>query len=170
MKSAFLVGLILNLAIVGTAPAVDTAEFNIYGSTEFPASGDAEAHVIFVQGLLKLHNFEYEDARMNFLATQEMDPDFAMAYWGEALTYENPLWHRNNIEGSRAALAKIGSTPEARAAKFQTEREKAYHRSVEALFGEGNQQEREIAYSASDPNWIATRPSRSQSMPFLDSA
>lgn len=148
MKSAFLLGLILNLAIVGTAPAVDTAEFNIYGSTEFPATGNAKAHEIFVQGLLKLHNFEYDDARANFIATQEMDPDFAMAYWGESLTYEHHLWAYKNIEGSRAALAKIGATPEARAEHFKTEREKAYHRSVEALFGEGSQEERETAYSA----------------------
>ena len=148
MKAAFLAGLLLNLVAAGAVSAGSTAEFDIYGTTDFHASGDPKAHETFIQGLLKLHNFEYEDARASFLAVQEIDPDFAMAYWGEALTWENPLWNRFNTEASRAVLARLGTTPEERAAKFETDREKAYLRSIEALFAEGSQREREIAYSA----------------------
>ena len=148
MKAAFLAGLLLNLVAAGAVSAGSTAAFDIYGTTDFHASGDPKAHEVFIQGLLKLHNFEYEDARASFLAVQEIDADFAMAYWGEALTWENPLWNRFNTEASRAVLARLGATPEERAAKFETDREKAYLRSIEALFAEGSQQEREIAYSA----------------------
>ncbi|MBT5032398.1 MAG: hypothetical protein HOM55_08915 [Proteobacteria bacterium] len=147
MTTNLLAGLMLNLAVVGAVSAVDS-EFNIYGTTDFPTSGDPKAHEVFIQGLLKLHNFEYGDARASFIAARDIDPGFAMTYWGEALTHENPLWSRYNTDASRAVLAELGATPEERAAKFETEREKAYLRSIEALFGEGSQEQREIAYSA----------------------
>ncbi|OUU78817.1 MAG: hypothetical protein CBC38_06800 [Gammaproteobacteria bacterium TMED78] len=119
----------------------------IYGETDFQASGSSEAHIKFTQGLLQLHNFEYDDARKSFLSAQEIDSDFAMAYWGEALTYEHPLWSRHNLKGSRDALAKLGNSSQDRLNKAITEREKHYIDSVNILFGEGNQEEREIKYS-----------------------
>ncbi|MEE3197105.1 MAG: hypothetical protein VX225_01455, partial [Pseudomonadota bacterium] len=119
-----------------------------YGHTEFQASGSREGHQLFLKGLLQLHNFEYEDARDTFLEVQRIDPQFIMAYWGEALTYEHPLWGQFDTEASRSALAKLGATPEKRVATAPTEREKAYLRSVNILFGEGSQEEREIAYSS----------------------
>ncbi|HSG63745.1 MAG TPA: hypothetical protein VLD39_02050, partial [Gammaproteobacteria bacterium] len=119
-----------------------------YGTTDFEATGSAAAHAIFLRGLLQLHNFEYEDARDSFLAAQAEDRDFVMAYWGEALTHEHPLWGQYDTDASRAALGKLGATPDARVAKARTEREKAYIDSVNVLFGEGSQQERELRYSA----------------------
>ena len=157
MKTTFLAGLMLSLVMASTVSGADT-EFNIYGTTDFAASGDPEAHEVFIQGLLKLHNFEYEDARESFLAVQDVDPEFAMAYWGEALSWENPLWSRFNTDASRAVLAKLGSTPEQRLAKFKTEREKAYMRSIELLFDEGTQEEREIVYSAAMKEIYETYP------------
>ena len=133
--------------IAGTAITAP-ADSEIYGSTDFVATGSAEAHPVFIKGLLQLHNFEYPDARETFQLVQEIDPTFTMAYWGEALSWENPLWHRYNIENSRAAMAKLGTSPEERIGKAQTQREKAYLASLEILFGDGSQQEREIAYSA----------------------
>ena len=157
MKTTFIAGLMLSLVMASTVSGADT-EFNIYGTTDFAASGDPEAHEVFIQGLLKLHNFEYEDARESFLAVQDIDPEFAMAYWGEALSWENPLWSRFNTDASRAVLAKLGSTPEERLAKFKTEREKAYIRSIELLFDEGTQEEREIVYSAAMKEIYETYP------------
>jgi tetratricopeptide (TPR) repeat protein len=148
MKTVILLGLLLNVAFLGATSAGDGAAVGIYGSTDFEASGNPEAHGVFIQGLLQLHNFEYDDARASFLAAQEIDSGFSMAYWGEALTHEHPLWHQHDPEASRAVLARLGATPEERAAKFATDREKAYLHTIEVLFGEGSQQEREIAYSA----------------------
>ena len=45
-----------------------------YGSTDFPASGDPEAHALFIRGLVMLHNFEYEDAREVFQQVRSTGP------------------------------------------------------------------------------------------------
>jgi tetratricopeptide (TPR) repeat protein len=135
------------VAAIALTP-VYAATAQTYGHTDFQASGSRAAHDAFLRGLLQLHNFEYEDARASFLAAQQEDPAFVMAYWGEALTHEHPLWHQHDLEASRAALGKLGETPEARVAKARTEREKDYIRAVNTLFGDGTQQERELRYSA----------------------
>ena len=46
----------------------------------------------FAEGLAALHSFEYEDANAAFLRAQRDDPGFALAYWGEAMTYHQTLW------------------------------------------------------------------------------
>ena len=120
-----------------------------YGSTEFHATGNTQAHQVFVEGLLKLHNFEYSDARESFQQAIEIDPDFTMAYWGEALSYEQSFWRRYDTEASRAVLQRLGATPQERLQRAQTEREKDYIRSIEILFGQSSQREREEAYSDS---------------------
>ena len=109
-----------------------------YGSTDFPASGDPKAHALFIRGLVMLHNFEYEDAREVFREVRSTDPDFVMAYWGEALTHEHPLWDQQNLAAARAVLNQLAPSAEARVEKAQAEREKAYIRSVDILFGEGD--------------------------------
>ena len=83
-----------------------------YGVTDFEATGSAEAYPVFLRGLLQLHNFEFEDSRETFREAQEIDPDFYMAYWGEALTQKQPLWNREDLAAGRAALAKLAPTPE----------------------------------------------------------
>ena len=117
-----------------------------YGVTEFEATGAAEAQPAFLRGLLQLHNFEYPDARASFQEALAIDPDFGMAYWGEALSYEHGFWRRHDLEQSRAVLQRLGPTPEARAARMQTQREKDYLATIEILFGEGTQDERIRAY------------------------
>ena len=124
------------------------ADENPYGTTDFQASGDPQAHALFIRGLVMLHNFEYEDAREVFQQARDLDPDFVMAYWGEALTYENPLWNQQDLPKARAALKQLGPTDEARVERAKTDREKAYIQSVNILFGEGPAVERDYAYSA----------------------
>ena len=119
-----------------------------YGTTDFHASGDPEAHALFIRGLVMLHNFEYEDARAVFRQARNLDPDFVMAYWGEALTHEHPLWNQQNLPAARAVLEQLAPSAEGRVERAQTEREKAYIRSVNILFGEGDDRERDYAYSA----------------------
>ena len=43
-----------------------------------------------------------------------------MAYWGEALAYNQPLWFNEDLAKARAALAKLGATRAARQAKAPT--------------------------------------------------
>ena len=66
------------------------------GSIDFPNSGEEKAQESFIRAVLLLHSFEYEDAREAFVETQAIDPDFALAYWGEAMTHNHPLWRRQD--------------------------------------------------------------------------
>ncbi len=106
-----------------------------------------QAQEAFIRGLLLLHSFEFEDAREAFQSAQKIDPDFAMAYWGEAQTHNHAIWQRQDFDAARAALSKLGATPEARYAKAGTERERGYLRSLDVLYGAGGKRERDYAYS-----------------------
>ncbi len=118
------------------------------GHIDFPTSGTPAAQKHFIQGMLWLHSFEYADARDEFQAASKIDPHFAMAYWGEALTYTHPLWMQQDVPAARAALARLAPTKDGRLAAAPTEREKDYLRAVEALYGEGDKLHRDVAYAA----------------------
>jgi len=118
------------------------------GSISFPTSGSPKAQPHFIRGVLWLHSFGYEDAIDAFRAAQKIDPHFAMAYWGEAMCFNQPLWFHEDVAQGRAALAKLAATPEARAAKAKTPREAAYLRAVETLYGPGDQASRYREYAA----------------------
>jgi tetratricopeptide (TPR) repeat protein len=107
----------------------------LLGEIDFPNSGAKKAQGDFVEGVLYLHNFEYDEAAQAFRRARETDPDFAMAYWGEAMTYNHSLWNRQSRASAEEALMRLGKTSEARAAKCGTQREKDYMRAVEILFG-----------------------------------
>jgi len=129
-----------------------------YGKTTFPNSGKPAAQEVFLQGVLMLHSFQYEDARESFQEAQRIDGDFAMAYWGEAMTHNHPVWFRQNRETARAALAKLGKTPEARLAKAATEREKDYLRTLDVLFGDGEKKARDFKYAEAIAKLAAKYP------------
>ena len=115
------------------------------------ASQDAKtAEAEFLRGVTWLHSFMYEDAIDAFRAAQKIDPSFAMAYWGEAMSFSQPLWFFEEVDKGRAALAKLGPTPEARIAKAKTPREQGFLRAVEALFGPGDTAARAAAHAAGD--------------------
>ena len=118
------------------------------GSLDFPNSGAAAAQQDFVRGVLLLHSFEYEDAREAFRAAQSIDADFALAYWGEAMTHNHPLWRQQDTEAAREALGRYAPSPAERAAKAPSEREAAYLAALDVLFGDGDKAERDLAYSA----------------------
>lgn len=132
------------LLILGLIPGLAFAQL---GYTDFPNSGKAEAQAPFLEGLLLLHSFEYEDARDAFRKAREIDPAFAMAYWGEAMTHSSPLWLREDRDAAREVLRDLAPTPEKRLERAPTEREKAYLRAVEILFGEGEKLQRDLAYA-----------------------
>ena len=107
------------------------AQIGDLGRTDFPTSGSAQAQKRFLRGALLLHSFEFEDAAEEFRAAQTIEPGFAIAYWGEAMTYNEPLWDRQYREQAREALNRLAATPEARLAKAPTQREKDYLRAME---------------------------------------
>ena len=85
-----------------------TVSSNQLGEINFEVSGNEEATPLFNQGLMFLHSFEFEDAAEKFREAQEADPDFGMAYWGEAMTENHPLWREQEFKTAKEILAKLG--------------------------------------------------------------
>ena len=127
-----------------SGPAAITQEL---GVIDFPTSGNAAAQPLFIKGVLLMHSFEYDDAREAFVEAQKADPGFAMAYWGEAMTFNHAVWQRTSPDLAKAALAKLAPTPDARRAKATTEKEKDWLGAVEKLFGPGEKLARDLAYA-----------------------
>jgi tetratricopeptide (TPR) repeat protein len=120
------------------------------GTIAFPTSGAPAAQPAFVEGVKDLYNFEFDEAADAFRRAQQADPSFAMAYWGEAMSYNHPLWAQQDSAAARRTLERLAPTFEGRAAKARTPKEKAYLGAAEALFyGPGGKLARDVAYSDS---------------------
>lgn len=117
------------------------------GTVAFANSGAAAAQEPFIRGLALLHNFEYPQAAEAFRAAQTIDPRFAMAYWGEAMTYTHPIWFQQDRDAARAALQRLAPTAAARRELAKTERERAYMDAIEILYGEGEKRARDLRYA-----------------------
>src|SRR5450432_3557513 len=90
-------GLGVGLAATLTAdPAAarppEVASAQNLGRIDFPTSARGKGQERFIRGTLLLHSFMYDDAAEEFQAAQKDDPGFVMAYWGEAMTKNHPLW------------------------------------------------------------------------------
>jgi tetratricopeptide (TPR) repeat protein len=139
--------LVLALSVLALVHAPALASETRMGTISFPNSGKAEAQESFIRGVLALHNFWFQEAEEAFKKAQAIDPGFALAYWGEAMSYNHPLWAEQDMAAAHAALQKLGATPAERSAKARTDRERAYLEAVEVLYGEGDKLERDRAYS-----------------------
>jgi len=113
---------------------------------EFPTSASGQAQEEFLDGLTAYHLCMFEDALEHFRAAEKLAPNFAMAYWGEALAHHRPIWSIYERDAARAVLNRLAPTAEARLAKGGTPREKAYLSAVEVLYADGTTSEREQAY------------------------
>jgi tetratricopeptide (TPR) repeat protein len=133
--------LICALIIAWTATQAPAQERRL-GTVEFPTSArshDAQAH--FVRGVAALHSFWYSVALEEFRAASRIEPDFAMAYWGEAMAHSHPVWgDSQDTEAARKVLAQLPAVS-------ITSREQAYLDAVKALYGEGEKPARDRAYA-----------------------
>jgi tetratricopeptide (TPR) repeat protein len=119
----------------------------VLGRISFPTTSKSpEAQQAFIDGMLLLHLFEYPFARDEFLEAQRLDPGFSMAYWGEAMTWNHPIWDEQNLEAGRAALMKLADTPEKRITSTPASREQGFLAAVELLYGSGTKAQRDLAY------------------------
>ncbi len=138
---------IILLALFCCTVPSSLAQVNGLGSASFKNSGTPEAQEAFTKGLLLLHSFEYEDAREAFAEAREIDPNFIMAYWGEAMTWNHPIWMTQKTEEGQSVLLELAPDLEGRLEKAPTTREKAYLRAINALyFGEDDKKVRDFAY------------------------
>lgn len=140
---AIFVALLVLAAGAGTV----AAQGQDVGTLVFPTSTQsADAQARFLRGAAILHSFGWKQAITEFQAAQKLDPDFAMAYWGESLCYNHPLLGDNDLDSPRAVLKRLGATPAERLAKAGTDREKGFLQAVEIRWGEGDIVERKLGY------------------------
>ena len=138
-------GLIIASIAVFTCAALNAQQL---GSIDFPTSGAAAAQPKFIEGVKDLHSFEFDEAAEAFHQAQQIDPNFALAYWGEAMSYNHPLWAQLDLPAAKKALERLAPTLEGRLAKAHTDKEKAYLEAVNELFyAPGDKLARDNAYS-----------------------
>ncbi len=111
------------------------------GTISFPNSGKPEAQAAFLRGVAALHSFWYDEAAAAFREAESIDPSFVLAYWGEAMTFNHPIWMEVDVEGARKALAKVGT-------RTASPRERAWLDAVEVLYGDGDKTHRDEAYAS----------------------
>ena len=151
------------LSVSAAVPARAQARL---GDIRFPTSGSAAAQPKFIEGVLYLHSFEYAAAAAAFRDAQQTDPSFAMAYWGEAMTYNHPIWNQRDRAGAMATLSRLAPTREARRAKAQTERERLYLDAVEILYEEGAKPPRDTAYAFAMETLVRAHPEDAEARAF----
>lgn len=156
--------ILLSIAVIATASL--HAQERGLGKVTFPNSGSQSAQADFLRGVAWLHSFGYEDAVDAFRAAQKADPSFALAYWGEAMSFSQPLWQFEEVDKGRAALAKLGASSAERVAKAKTLREQGFMRAVEALFGTGNTGARAAAHAKEMARVAAENPADDEAQTF----
>jgi hypothetical protein len=139
------------------ALAAPAAAQHQHESTGQPVAAPAHSSA-YAEGLYLLHNFEYPRAADAFRKAQLRDPGNVMAFWGEAMTYNHPLWAYQDTEKGRAVLSRLGPTREARRAKARNVREAQWLDAVELLYGEGDKLSRDRAYHAHMMSLHESRP------------
>jgi tetratricopeptide (TPR) repeat protein len=127
--------------------------FKVYtdriGKVDFPTSAKlVQAQKHFERGVAILHSFGWKQAIKEFRKAQEIEPDFAMAYWGESLCYSPPLRGERDRITPQKILNKLGKTSAQRIAKAPTKREKDLLMAVDVLFfGEADLRQRRESYA-----------------------
>src|SRR6266436_2206745 len=144
----------VSLLCAGSPASAD----GVYGRVNFPNSGAAAAQADFLTGLALLHDFEYPAAAAAFRRAEAVDPGFAMAYWGEAMTFNHPVWMQQDLKAARDVLNKLALTPPARRARAKTDREKAYFDALEILYGDGSKEARDFRYEGAVAKGYARYP------------
>jgi tetratricopeptide (TPR) repeat protein len=129
------------VATVGSL-GIERAEL---GRVVFPNSGATAAQAPFLRGVAALHSFWYREARDAFRKALQIDPGFEMAYWGEAMSYNHPLWDGQDLDAGRAVLSRM----KAASGEDSTisPREKDYLETIRVLYGPGDKRFRDRAYS-----------------------
>lgn len=124
----------------------DHVDLSDVGDVYLDNTGAPEAQQAFLHGLAQLHNFEFEFAAEDFREAQRIDPDFALAYWGEAMTHNHPLWMAQDKKAALEILDKYAPSPEARQARAPTELARDLFATVDVLYGSDDKQAQDDIY------------------------
>lgn len=121
------------------------------GSLHFSATGSPACKAQAREGLLFLHSFVYEEAREAFRKA-----DCPIGRWGEAMSWDHPLWAEENLAEGRAALARLG-------AFTVSPLETGLIKAARALYGEGD-------WSARHEAWLSALAELHARLPNDDEA
>ena len=136
------------VAIISTGVAAQAPATGGLGVIDFPTSASAAAQAPFLVGVKALFNFEFDTAAEAFQRTQKADPGFALGYWGEAMSFNHPLWAEQDLAAARRALERLAQTASARLAKAPAGKERGLVDAADVLFGAGDKLTRDLAYAA----------------------
>ena len=147
MKISAYLTLLVALTITGCSPKEQTtapveSEDVVLGELQHSFTLNEATQEKFEEGLLLLHNFEYEDALAAFKEATAADSTEVLTHWGEAMCYYKALWRLQNTEKGKAVLARLGNTKEERLASIKDPIEKVMWELVEIMYGEGQFDER----------------------------
>jgi Tfp pilus assembly protein PilF len=106
------------------------------GTVDFPSSCADAAQQHLERGLALLHHMTYLKAEVSFAEAAGADPECALAYWGQAMTYAHPLWPDTTPEARLARGAEL--LERARSAAHRSAREDAYVAAAQGYYdGDG---------------------------------
>ena len=97
----------LLIALLAAQTLNVSAQTSQLGSVDFPTSGSEKAQAHFLRGLAALHSFWYEEALEAFRESTQVEPEFMMGYWGEAMAHNHPLWSEQDTVAARQVIGKI---------------------------------------------------------------
>jgi tetratricopeptide (TPR) repeat protein len=127
---------VLLITLLATLPLLAQEKL---GTIVFPNGGKPAAQPAFLRGVAALHSFWYDEAHDSFVEAERMDPAFTLAYWGEAMTFNHPIWQEVDLKGGRTALSNITWKP-------NDPRDAMLVDALRALYGNGEKAERDAAY------------------------
>jgi len=132
---------VLMSVLVSKVQAADHESF-VLGTIEFSTSAEGEAQEKFLAGVKALHSFWYEQSRELFQEAQALDPAFGMAYWGEAMTFDNALgtvFDTDYESRGEVALTKMVALDEAGMLRWN-EKELLWFEAVKQRYEPGENQ------------------------------
>src|SRR5262245_4202798 len=136
------------LFLLAASLALASIEAQELGNISMQTSGAAAAQPKFLEGVKALHSFQFDEAAVAFRAAKALDPNFALAYWGEAMSYNHPLWAQQDREAGQRVLESLAPTLAGRLAKARLEKERALLTAIDKLYyGADDKLVRDRAYS-----------------------
>jgi tetratricopeptide (TPR) repeat protein len=115
-------------------PAIAVAQHagHSSGAANFPVSCTPAAQTEFNRAVTLLHHMTYPQARTSFRRVAEIDPKCAMAHWGVAMTFFQPLWPTRPSAELRAQGWE--AVEKAKALQPQDQREQLFIAATEAFY------------------------------------
>lgn len=128
------------------------------GKVNFPTKCSPSVQGTMEEGLALLHSFQYLEAEQTFTSAAKLDPQCALAYWGQAMALYEPLWDfpsaqtlalgreaiekaqklhpadariQGYVEAAATFYQRAELTPAARAAAYSSALEKLYRENPE---------------------------------------